>query len=138
MFDVSFHRVFLFFTRLVRARRLERKHSVQLAVQEAKSLKLQAARSLQADLARRSGKATKAKLEHVSPATKPAMHHLSELLNEAMAERYAGQGGISPQCLWYRFFKELDEDASGRMLYDELEHMVRTACREVSHFMAAR
>ena len=46
-----------------------------------------------------------------------------------MAMRYAGQGGITATCLWYRFFKEIDEDGSGRMMYDELVKMVRIHLR---------
>ena len=46
-----------------------------------------------------------------------------------MAMRYAGQGGITATCLWYRFFKEIDEDGSGRMMYDELVKMVRVHLR---------
>ena len=42
-----------------------------------------------------------------------------------MAMRYAGQGGITATCLWYKFFKEIDEDGSGRMMYDELHKMAR-------------
>ena len=50
------------------------------------------------------GKATKSKLAGVSKASQSTMQQISDMCNEAMAERYAGQGGISPTCLWYRFF----------------------------------
>ena len=46
-----------------------------------------------------------------------------------MAMRYAGQGGITATCLWYKFFKEIDEDGSGRMMYDELVKMARIHLR---------
>ena len=46
-----------------------------------------------------------------------------------MAMRYAGQGGITATCLWFKFFKEIDEDGSGRMMYDELLKMARIHLR---------
>ena len=90
--------------RLVRAQRLARKQSIHLALEETRNSKLQAAREFQAELAKLTGKATKSKLAGVSKASQSTMQQISDMCNEAMAERYAGQGGISPTCLWYRFF----------------------------------
>ena len=96
---------------------------------QSRSSKLQAARAERQAFEKLSGKDTRTRLANISAATLPTMQQLSEDVNLAMAMRYAGQGGVTATCLWYRFFKELDEDSSGRMVYDELHSTARNVLR---------
>ena len=98
---------------------------MQLSVEGNRNSKLQAARAERQHFEKISGKDTRARLAHMSAATMPTMQQLSEEVNVAMAMRYAGQGGITATCLWFKFFKEIDEDGSGRMMFDELLKMAR-------------
>ena len=117
---------------------LARRHMLQIQRQlqrQANAVAKQAVRAkrqavvsaMQTDFDEASGKQLARALADVRPATPRTVERLSKQLNEAMADAYAGQSGISGDTLlWYRLFKDCDGNGSGRVDYGELRTMIRS------------
>ena len=81
-------------------------------------------RALKEDLDRRVGRDLNARLAEIAPAGEGEVTELSRLLNERLSA-YA-----DPQAReWFRLFRHMDDDGTGRISYRELEGMVRDELR---------
>lgn len=77
---------------------------------------------MQADMQERVGKRLAMQLEKVSPASAEVVLGLSEKMNAQLEKMYPFH---PDRRQWFRLFKAMDEDGSGRIGYQELAWMVR-------------
>ena len=106
--------------RLARVQRKLREAATRNAVQQHKEKNLQMGASMRKDMDVMVGRDLNAKFKAIEPAGADDVLALSELLNQKMA--------IFPDPNareWFKLFKHMDDDGSGRISYKELAGMIR-------------
>ena len=110
--------------RLAKLQRAVSKHTMQLSKTETVQRNRAVVNAVKEDLDKRSGRDIRRRLAEVVPASEAELLELSALFNETLA-MFPDPNARE----WFRLFKHLDDDGTGRISYVEFAGMIREELR---------